>query len=182
MKNCTKCKLEKSPTEFSPDLRAKGGLRPWCKICCSTCALARYHADPKKHIDKARIWKQNNRALVNEISTRWRKTEKGAISEILSQAKKRAKQDGLPFLLMPADIQIPDLCPVFGTPLIQGTGKGPSPMSPSLDKIIPALGYVPGNVRIMSHKANVMKNDATPEQLLAFANWVQKTIEPESMS
>lgn len=41
------------------------------------------------------------------------------------------------------------------------------PASPSLDKIIPSLGYVPGNVRIISARANLLKNDATVDELRA---------------
>jgi hypothetical protein len=48
-------------------------------------------------------------------------------------------------------------------------------LSPSLDRIKPELGYVPGNIQVISARANVMKNDATPEELLAFANWVYRT-------
>jgi hypothetical protein len=33
----------------------------------------------------------------------------------------------------------------------------------------PELGYVPGNVAVISRKANLMKNDASSEELLAFA-------------
>ena len=35
--------------------------------------------------------------------------------------------------------------------------------SPSLDKIIPELGYVKGNVRVISFKANKYKNDMDRE-------------------
>ena len=35
----------------------------------------------------------------------------------------------------------------------------------SLDCIIPELGYVPGNVAVISRRANTIKNDATIEEL-----------------
>ena len=38
-----------------------------------------------------------------------------------------------------------------------------------------SLGYVRGNVTVMSMKANIMKGDATPEELLQFAEWVLRT-------
>jgi hypothetical protein len=37
----------------------------------------------------------------------------------------------------------------------------------SIDKIVPALGYVKGNVIIVSNRANIIKNNATPEEILA---------------
>ena len=53
------------------------------------------------------------------------------------------------------DIFIPSHCPVFGMPLEIGQGV-PTDNSPSLDKIIPALGYIPGNVLVVSNKANIL--------------------------
>lgn len=44
--------------------------------------------------------------------------------------------------------------------------------SRSLDRIIPELGYVPGNVQVISQLANAMKWDSTREERIAFANWV----------
>ena len=45
------------------------------------------------------------------------------------------------------DIVIPSHCPVLGIPLFQTLGKkGGGDHSPSLDKVRPELGYVPGNV------------------------------------
>lgn len=37
--------------------------------------------------------------------------------------------------------------------------------SPTIDKIIPNLGYVKGNVWVISAKANRMKSNATVEEL-----------------
>ena len=44
--------------------------------------------------------------------------------------------------------------------------------SPSLDRIDPNKGYVKGNVQVISRLANIMKSNASPEELRAFANWV----------
>jgi hypothetical protein len=41
-----------------------------------------------------------------------------------------------------------------------------------LDKIVPELGYVKGNVQVISTLANTMKNQASIEQLLTFAHSV----------
>jgi hypothetical protein len=60
--------------------------------------------------------------------------------------------------------------------LVAGDKKGPRPDAPSLDKIDPKLGYVPGNIQVISHKANAMKWDATREELRAFAKWVLKEV------
>lgn len=93
--------------------------------------------------------------------------------EMLRAARDRAKRKGLPFAIALSDIGMPadGRCPMIGIPLSQGVGKQHDG-SPSLDRIVPELGYVPGNVRVVSYLANAMKNHATREQLLAFARSV----------
>jgi len=67
----------------------------------------------------------------------------------------------------------PKTCPVFGKRLTTGNGKSHA-WSPSIDKIIPSKGYVRGNIQVISYKANIMKQDATPAQLKQFAQWALK--------
>ncbi|MCF1193309.1 hypothetical protein LRR18_17100, partial [Mangrovimonas sp. AS39] len=44
--------------------------------------------------------------------------------------------------------------------------------SPSVDRIIPDQGYIKNNLTICCHRCNMIKNEATPTQLLAIANKV----------
>lgn len=92
---------------------------------------------------------------------------------MLARAKTRAKLKGVPFSIELEDIHIPEFCPVLGMKIEVNSGKsGAYPNSPSLDKIIPELGYVKGNVQVLSQLANSMKNSASKDQLLKFADWV----------
>jgi len=94
-------------------------------------------------------------------------------TKIRNRAQQRARNNNLPFNLEKEDIIIPEKCPVFGVPLVVHSGSpGGKKFSPSIDRIIPELGYVKGNVRVISHLANQMKSHATQEELLTFANWV----------
>ena len=88
-----------------------------------------------------------------------------AIYGIWHRAKARAKKQGLQFSLDLSDIAIPEFCPILGLRLEQSSTQGSSSSSPSLDRIFPERGYVKGNVRIISQKANRIKNDATAEEL-----------------
>lgn len=81
-------------------------------------------------------------------------------------AKRRAEERGIPFELQLEDIRVPDTCPVLGLTLQPGTHKHHD-ASPSLDRIIPAKGYVPGNVWVISHRANSIKRDASLDELRA---------------
>ena len=79
----------------------------------------------------------------------------------------RAKKLGIPFNLTKEDLIVPEICPVLGIPLIlKGGATGRvNPNNPSVDRIRPSLGYVKGNVRVISLRANHLKSDATIEEL-----------------
>ena len=79
------------------------------------------------------------------------------------RAFRRARKRGIPFALSRTAISVPKSCPVLHIPIISGRRR--SPNSPSLDKIIPSRGYVPGNVRVISDRANRIKGDRDLEQL-----------------
>lgn len=92
---------------------------------------------------------------------------------ILANAKRSARHQGLPCDLESIDdIPLVTHCPVFGTPLERGSlGRE---ASPSLDKIVPAKGYVKGNVVVVSHRVNRLKSDATLEELELLAKFYKK--------
>ena len=93
--------------------------------------------------------------------------------KMLRRAQSRAKERGHEFNLELSDIHIPTHCPVLGIELVVHKGRsGGNPNSPALDRIDNNKGYVKGNVMVVSHLANMMKVDASPEELLKFADWV----------
>lgn len=72
-------------------------------------------------------------------------------------------------------------CPVFGKIMrfsdatIRGRGvNGFLPWSYSIDRRDPKCGYTRDNIQIISNRANLMKRDASPEELRQFALWVLK--------
>jgi hypothetical protein len=89
---------------------------------------------------------------------------------LFSQKRDHAKRSGVDFTLKFEDIEWPTYCPVLGIPLRYkprriGGASGPRYCSPSFDRIRPSQGYVPGNVRVISQRANTLKNNATPDEL-----------------
>lgn len=86
-----------------------------------------------------------------------RKSDQGYV--MLHGAKHRAVAKGLDFNLDFKDVVIPALCPVLGIPLFRGK-RGMADNCPSLDRVIPSKGYVKGNVRVISFRANRLKSDA----------------------
>ena len=86
-------------------------------------------------------------------------------TEIWHNAKKRAKNKGLFFTLEKDFItDFPIYCPVLGIRLNWESGTGYD-NSPSLDRINPNLGYTKDNVRIISHRANRLKCNASSNEM-----------------
>lgn len=95
---------------------------------------------------------------------------------LLDAARARAKKHNVPYALTVDDVRLllVDVCPVLGIPLQRNKGKGaPSDNSPTLDRIIPSRGYVPGNIIVVSKLANQIKSSATPDQILRVAVFYQ---------
>jgi hypothetical protein len=98
---------------------------------------------------------------------------------MLRDAKFRAKRDGIPFSITSADVKMPATCPILGIPLMPkpANGKpGPWIYSPSLDKIVPELGYVPGNIQILSARANTLKSNGSLEELVAIGKFAERRL------
>lgn len=85
-----------------------------------------------------------------------------------SSAKRRAKAKNIPFELEKDDIpDFPEICPVALIEIKQKREKGNGPWdhSPTLDRVVPELGYVKNNIQVLSHKGNRWKCDMTIEDV-----------------
>ncbi len=121
------------------------------------------------------------RRQINQRAYR-RNFDNKIVLNILYGARSRAKKQGIPCDLTanylrsiwPED----NCCPIFGTPFVKGrAGGGPAPNTATLDKIIPELGYVEGNVAVISHRANCIKqSEKDPAGLRKVADWLEKRI------
>lgn len=110
--------------------------------------------------------------------SRWSATANDKrVQYLLQRLKSKAKQINVPFNLTLADVNVPDTCPVLGIPLSFGKASddnGWRDNSPSVDRIIPTLGYVKGNVIVISYRANRIKNDASVEELEKVATFFRE--------
>lgn len=122
---------------------------------------------PEKVKAKKRAWFDANPEYMRAY---YLKTRKAAM---LNACKMRAKRDNVPCNIVLDDIVIPDVCPVLGIPIEHNANKGFHPNSPSVDRIIPSLGYIRGNVRVISVRANLLKRDGTPEELERVAQYLR---------
>lgn len=115
-----------------------------------------------------------------KASARVNKGKPGLIILWRSSAKTRGIPWGLTdeYLLNLMEVEF---CPILELPLIyssySGKGSGVSnPCRASLDRIDSDLGYVEGNVRIVSWAFNCMKHTLTDAQVLSYARNIVKNL------
>lgn len=98
-------------------------------------------------------------------------------SKMLSEARRRCKKSGLPVeVTLDYIVELArDKCPILGIRLAweDDERKIVCPHSPTLDRIDNAKGYVEGNLQIISHKANMLKGNATLEELIRIGDWAR---------
>lgn len=72
---------------------------------------------------------------------------------------------------------IPEKCPVLGI-LFNGQGSKHSRPDgvPTLDRIVPDVGYVKGNVAVISLRANRIKYNATIDELESVVRYVREAL------
>jgi hypothetical protein len=150
--------------------------------CCRQCG-ASVSLRKAKHRDylcaectrkRIRAWEAAHPEIVRErkrlTKARFREAHPERI--LWDSAKARASRDRVPFTITVSDILIPPCCPVLGIPLQRKVGRGGGDASPSLDRLIPEKGYVPGNISVISNKANRIKSNASPEDLRRVHAWL----------
>jgi hypothetical protein len=109
---------------------------------------------------------------------RHRYRAKDPLHAMLMHKRQQARREGMPFSLTVADFPagIPHACPVLGIALDPFGGVGAHNV-PSFDRVLPGRGYVSGNVRIISLRANILKRDCVnPAELEAVARYIRETI------
>lgn len=94
-------------------------------------------------------------------------------------ARKRAKRAGIPFNIDETDCKHEGFCPCCGNEMQRAIGLL-TDNSPTLDKVVPELGYVKGNVVVVCWRCNRIKSDASIQELSRIADFYQsKQKEPE---
>ena len=89
---------------------------------------------------------------------------------LYSNIKSRCKRIGREFSIELEDILIPEKCPVFGFDL-KREDRQTWMCAPSVDRIDSSKGYIKGNVTVVSRRANIIKRDATIEELEQLFNY-----------
>jgi hypothetical protein len=100
------------------------------------------------------------------------------VQRYFDAAKRRAIAKNLPFGITLEYLRsiAGDCCPIFHTNFKwgrSGLGRGKfHDSAPQLDRIVPELGYVVGNVAFISHRANRIKDNGTMQEHYDIADWI----------
>lgn len=99
-------------------------------------------------------------------------------TNLCASARARARKKGIEATITPADLDWPTHCPVLGIELDYPERSGrrknlhAQPNWPSLDRHDPKKGYVPGNVFVMSFRANSLKSNATYDEIILVSKYL----------
>lgn len=136
-----------------------------------------YTENKDRYLDTTRkYYKENREQLIlnaKNYQAQLRKTN--PVKRLLQYKKKECKQKNLPFDLTIVDILVPTHCPILGIPISFAEKHGNDNRA-ELDRIIGDLGYIKGNVQILSRKANRMKSNASFEELIKIGEWAKKQL------
>ena len=200
-KLCTKCKQSKTLEEFYNSRSSSDGHQPWCKKCQrERKKTTEYKKYQQEYEDRPQV-KRRKRELESTPAARLKQQERRRSSEfkaylrnyrqgegfqeyrkgyasknsdrfMLNRAKSRSIKRGVPFSVLLHEIEIPLVCPVLGIVLERGKERH-TDNSPSLDRIFPDRGYVPGNIAVISQRANRIKNNGTANEHRKIAAWMR---------
>lgn len=160
-KKCSNCQEIKSVKEFHKG-NGKLGRRSQCKICCKQ---KYYTPEALERRNKARRERRKDKSFKKKENSYNKELNKKYPRRVLYRtAKARAKRKNINFTITLKDIVIPKKCPLLGIDLVKSSGKAKF-NSPSLDRIDNTKGYIPGNVWVISYRANKLKNDASLGEL-----------------
>ena len=129
-----------------------------------------YLRNREKYLETNKQWRDNNLEAKRKMSRDYYYKDKDSnpTKYLLAYAKLRSKQKNIPFDLTIDDIIIPEVCPIMGTKFDRADKK----TAPSIDRIVPELGYIKGNIQVISTLANQMKWNSTKEELIQFCKGV----------
>lgn len=184
MKRCKHCGVEKEATKvfFEGNPQCRGGITNRCKDCRRVQVLAY----KRKHSERIATSRREAYAADDGAKVKAREKARAAKDPWRVKAGRmrqgmidRAINLGLPidieFFTVPvlmiwiANNRFCSCCGVEMDLLAKVRDK-----THSVDRIIPALGYVRGNVAIICWRCNNLKRDATADELQRVVDWMRR--------
>lgn len=129
------------------------------------------------YFDKTPEQRERQRAQIRAAELRRRLEQPRAelLKALKASAKTLTNSRGrvIEFALTEADLAWPTHCPVLGMELNYPGKFRHDPAGASFDRLDSVLGYVRGNVIVISWRANSLRKDATPAELRAVADFYE---------
>ena len=178
---CVRCGERKGLNNFSPEPRntRRHGRRSHCKRCCSLAARERWFRDVKKSRKRANaayardpIKRMASSNHTNRVRRWWVALHKSCKFNATNPLRK-----DVPFTIT-ADYILQlfkkqkGRCYWLGIPLVPSM-ESRDPQRPSLDRIDPEKGYVPGNLVITCMFANLGRSQASRTRMRSFMKLVK---------
>lgn len=130
-------------------------------------------AHPERRREIMRDWYARNKTKASLGQVKYRKEQ--PLRYLITSGRRRAKKRGIDFSISIDDLTMPTHCPLLGVPIDPFSGN--IDFHPSLDRLDNTKGYVPGNVAVVSHRANRIKSDSTHSELLMMAESLARLLE-----
>lgn len=188
---CRKCLVDQPDAAFGPSARSASGLDNRCRTCerkrLNAYAAAnreRVRAVVRKsyarHIDKrraegrakaktpagrataARHYRKHKRKILGRVYA-YHETLRGRAVRLANSARRNAKEQGVPF-----SITVADILPLLTKAVESGacTTRSNCHDTASIDRKIPKLGYVLGNIQIIPWWLNAAFNRFDKESVM----------------
>jgi hypothetical protein len=130
-----------------------------------------------KTLEYYREYRKKNHEQVLEYARSFRRNNVHCC--LYSSAKERAVKIGVPFDLTSDYIKSiwpeNNCCPILNTPFTRSKNHESKENSATIDRFQSSLGYVKGNVAIISGRANRLKDNSTLEELEAVLHYVRSS-------
>lgn len=157
---CNNCWKENQPTQK----KSNGQYYKLCDACRERSRIV-----SKRYYDK-------NKSVRNKQKTEYNRND--PTSNALSNCKRRAKELGVDCTITLEYLRSiwTDTCPIFGYKLSVNNKEDGSFQwnSFSIDRIDNTKGYIEGNVQIISNRANILKRDASIQELKQLVNYLEQ--------
>jgi hypothetical protein len=138
---------------------------------CFTCNETKPYSEFQKNSKKADGKHINCKSCLSSLKKEDYKNKWFVYQSRLKKSESKKKR--LDFNLTPSYLEgiWTEECPVFNKPFVRFDKT--NDMSPALDRVDPSKGYVKGNVRYISARANRIKYDASVEELKQVLAYVE---------
>lgn len=141
------------------------------QIICTRCNRIKYNLT----LNELKQLSEDNLQITKSNLT----INKSRLEEIYNKKKLSAQLKNIPFSITKEDLKsiLVSTCPIFKIPMHYFSYKRTFPNNYSIDRIDSSKGYIPGNCRIISFKANCAKWKASPQEIKKIYNYVKMLLD-----